>query len=382
MPVDILYKVWSTGVDCANPAGYSSSLPADGVVKCIKISGFAIPRGHKAKIKVKFDFRPKDTDWLANKKPDLNFRAGFNFMLKKMFTYGYGTQYAQTFTAQDNVVGVGVGKRVTAIGGFAFVGTLPATGNTVRLFNNAAGAGISPSAPYGLCTASPVASNVVDGDGFYFISRLGANQDDTGAPALPSNVAVRRSALQRDDGRHGANATEQARRQGVRRGGLQRRRQPVAGQPDDQPSEQRALERRLGQGHVLRATGGGVHVLDVGARQHEGPEPQRGDSEDRERHRSHERLADRLQRVRRLRRHLQLRLGRPREPELRPDGRELRVVQHPVEPQRRAPRQSRRHAVRHRHACGKLRHRDVHAGSADDRPGGQHTDGHCVRYAR
>ena len=189
MPVDILYKVWSTGVDCANPTGYSSSVPADGVVKCIKISGFAIPRGHKAKIKVKFDFRPKDTDWPANKKPDLNFRAGFNFVLKKMFTYGYGTQYAQTFTAQDNVVGVGVGKRVTAIGGFAFVGTLPATGHTVRLFNNAAGAGISPSAPYGLCTAAPVASNVVDGDGFYFISRLGANQDDTGAPALPSGVA-------------------------------------------------------------------------------------------------------------------------------------------------------------------------------------------------
>ena len=74
-----------------DPAGYSYNVPADGVVKCIKISGFAIPRGHKAKIEVKFDFRPKDTDWLANKKPDQNFRAGFNFVLKKMFTYGYGT---------------------------------------------------------------------------------------------------------------------------------------------------------------------------------------------------------------------------------------------------------------------------------------------------
>ena len=188
MPVDIQYKVWSAGVDCASPAGYSSTLPPDGVVKCIKISGFAIPRGHKAKIEVKFDFRPKDTDWLASKKPDLNFRAGFNFILKKMFTYNYGTQYAQTFTAQDNVVGVGVGKRVTAIGGFAFVGTLPATGDAVRLFNTPAAAGISPSAPYGSCAVTPAASNIVDGDGFYFISKTGANQDDPGAPALPSGV--------------------------------------------------------------------------------------------------------------------------------------------------------------------------------------------------
>ncbi len=188
MPVDIQYKLWSAGVDCASPAGYSSTLPPDGVVKCIKISGYAIPRGHKAKIEVKFDFRPKDTDWLTSKKPDLNFRAGFNFVLKKMFTYNYGTQYAQTFTAQDNVVGVGVGKRVTAIGGFAFVGTLPATGDAVRLFNTPAAAGISPSAPYGSCALTPAASNIVDGDGFYFISKTGANQDDPGAPALPSGV--------------------------------------------------------------------------------------------------------------------------------------------------------------------------------------------------
>ena len=200
-----------------------------------------------------------------------------------MFTYGYGTQYAQTFTAQDNVVGVGVGKRVTAIGGFAFVGTLPATGDAVRLFNTPAAAGISPSAPYGSCTAAPVASNIVDGDGFYFISKTGREPGRPRSSCAPVGRAVRRPALQRHHTRRGANAPEQARRQGVRRGGLQRRGQPVAGQPHDQSSEQRALERRHGQGHVLRATLGGVHVLDVGPRQQQGPEPQRGDREDRER---------------------------------------------------------------------------------------------------
>ena len=282
MPVDILYKVWSTGVDCANPAGYSSTLPADGVVKCIKISGFAIPRGHKAKIKVKFDFRPKDTDWPANKKPDLNFRAGFNFVLKKMFTYGYGTQYARrsrrrtTSSASASARGsrrsaaspssAPSRRRVTRSGSSTTGRRRHLAVGAVRLVHRDSG-----------CLEPRRRGRVL------LHLEVWARTRTTRSSCAPVERAVRRSALQRHHARHGANAPEQARRQGVRRGGLQRRRQPVAGQPDDQPSEQRALERRHGQGHVLRATGGGVHVLDVGSRQQQGPEPQRGDREDRER---------------------------------------------------------------------------------------------------
>lgn len=185
MPVDIQYKPYSAGVDCTTPAGYSSTPPADGAAKCIKISGFSIKPGHSARIHAKFDFRPKGTDWPAAKNPQLYFRAGFNFKLNKYLTYGYGTPGAQTFTALDNVTAVGAGKRVTAIGGFAFIGTAPANGDTVRIFQTASAAGISTAAPYGSCNATPYGSNGVDSDGFYFISKQGSNQDDTTA----SNIA-------------------------------------------------------------------------------------------------------------------------------------------------------------------------------------------------
>jgi hypothetical protein len=209
--VDVQY---STASDCTDMSAYSPTLPAGGVAKCVKVTGFAIKRAgdgphglkksHGTTIELKLKFRPVDTDWAGN--PTLYFHAGFNFRVTKLITYGAGTPGAQTFSSVDNVSVVGVGKRVTAIGGFVFQNRTqsnpgdPATGEIARLFNSAADAGVTNTAPFGSCsTGTPVAAGRADDQGFYFIwkaegSYTGAQDDGlkeastTEATDLPSGV--------------------------------------------------------------------------------------------------------------------------------------------------------------------------------------------------
>ena len=176
---------------------WSTTLPADGLAKCIKVSGLAIKVNHSANIDVKVQFRPTGTDWPASANPALYFHAGFSFKLDKAITFDYGTPAAKTYTARDNIDTVGVGKKVTAVGGFIFKGAADpnpganATGYSVRLFNSPSDAGAgSPATPFGNCSNTPVADELVDTDGFYFIQSLGHNDPTTSNPPqnLPSNV--------------------------------------------------------------------------------------------------------------------------------------------------------------------------------------------------
>ena len=76
MPVQVSYATTAPGGDCS-AATYTNGQPPDGaLVKCIKITGFSIPKHHKAKIDVSFEFAVKNTDgWNTN--AQTMFRAGF-----------------------------------------------------------------------------------------------------------------------------------------------------------------------------------------------------------------------------------------------------------------------------------------------------------------
>jgi hypothetical protein len=155
MPVSVLYKAAGP---CADSTGYSATFLT--APKCIKLSGFAIPQKHKAKIQLKFRFR-SGSNWLASWNPQQYFNAGFNFGLTKLLTYAYGTPSATTYSTSDNLVTVGSGKGVTGIGGFLFdTSGQPAGGAYhVQIWNKSAGAS---------CTGTPVLNVLPDVDGFYF----------------------------------------------------------------------------------------------------------------------------------------------------------------------------------------------------------------------
>jgi hypothetical protein len=191
MAVSVQYASHVGGGGCPDrndTASWSSTLPPGGAAGCIKISGFGLPANHKAHIDIKFTFNPDGTDWPTSKNPQTAFRAGFNFKLNKYYTYNYQQPSEKTYTATDNVVTVGTGKKVTAIGGFAFIGTAPANGDIVRIFQTQAAAGVSSTNPYGVCSGG-YASTTVDPDGFYFITKQGTVQDDTATmPAIASGT--------------------------------------------------------------------------------------------------------------------------------------------------------------------------------------------------
>jgi hypothetical protein len=177
MNASVSYKVSG---DCAVSTGYSTTLPANGVVRCIKVTGFPIPKNHKATIRTHLEFRLKGTDgWDANSQ--YGFYSPFEFKSTTTVTYAVGP----TIRSANQTVGVvGVGKKITAVGGFVFnsSGNPPAAGYKVRLYNTAAAAtcGASPA---------PVAEDVVHPDGFYFIWRTGSDQSyQASAALLPSGV--------------------------------------------------------------------------------------------------------------------------------------------------------------------------------------------------
>jgi hypothetical protein len=170
----------ANGNSCAETvsSSYSSTMPADGAPKCIKVSGFALPDKHKARIRTNFEFRPKGTDmWDPNSKQ--YFFAGFPFQSATTVSYGGASQ-----TSIDTAGIVGAGNKMTAVGGFVFnTAATPGTGMTVRLFNNPAQVSACGS------STNVVAQDAVDSTGFYFIWRTGTDSDSMGTTnLLPSGV--------------------------------------------------------------------------------------------------------------------------------------------------------------------------------------------------
>jgi hypothetical protein len=179
MPVTLKYmtlaQYQANGNSCADNSGYSSTLPSNGAAKCIKITGFSIPVKHSARIRLNFQFRWKGTDgWNANSQQ--LFYAGFVFRATTAVNFGSNVQ-----TASDATGIIGAGKKATAIGGYVFSAITPGTGNIVRLFTKKTEAS---------CTVNSklVAQGMVDANGFYYIWRSGADQQNSNANSLPSGV--------------------------------------------------------------------------------------------------------------------------------------------------------------------------------------------------
>ena len=179
MPVTLKYmtlaQYQANGNSCADNSSYSSTFPSNGAPKCIKITGFSIPVKHSARIRLNFQFRWKGTDgWNANSQQ--LFYAGFVFKATTSVNFGSSVQ-----TASDATGIIGAGKKATAIGGYVFSGITPGTGNIVRLFTKKTEAS---------CTVNSklVAQGIVDANGFYYIWRSGADQQNSNANSLPSGV--------------------------------------------------------------------------------------------------------------------------------------------------------------------------------------------------
>jgi hypothetical protein len=186
--VKVSYSYKASGV-CGDLTGYVANLDLipDHAPKCLMVTGFAVPKKHRARLEVNFEFRPKKTTgWLASPDPKLYFRSGFLFKATTVVTFA-GTP-VRTQVGSQTLGIVGAGQRVTAIGGFV----LDQFGNpivaapgalTVRLFN----APPTNPATTACTTAASVASDVVTDDGFYFIWKNGSIQGG-GTNDLPSGV--------------------------------------------------------------------------------------------------------------------------------------------------------------------------------------------------
>ena len=121
MPVQVSYATSAPGGDCS-AATYANGQPPDGsIVKCIKISGFSIPKHHRAKIDVSYEFAVKNTDgWNAN--AQAMFRAGFAFKstTNVHLDVPIGSNTSGNYTGNQSAGLIGAGQQVTAVGGFVF----------------------------------------------------------------------------------------------------------------------------------------------------------------------------------------------------------------------------------------------------------------------
>lgn len=171
------YQANGNSCDVKPTAAYSSTLPADGAAKCVKITGFTIPVTHKARVRINFESRLKGTDgWDPNSKDRLF--MGFLFESKTTVTFGSTSQLA---TTADGIIGAG--SKMSAVGGFVLNGAgTPQSGLTVRLFNQVSQVSCAANAP------NVVAQDVSDANGFYFIYRAGIQQNNWATPNLPSGV--------------------------------------------------------------------------------------------------------------------------------------------------------------------------------------------------
>lgn len=182
MPVQFSYKA---GGDCSLTSGYGTLTSLAGAPpKCIMVTGFAIPKKHRARIDLHLEFRWKDSGgWLASPDPKLYFFSGFAF--KSTSTANFPSVVPSVRQSYESAGLVAAGQRVTAAGGFIFdAASSPVAGYKVRLFNTAA----EVAAPNACTSASPVAEATSMLDGFWFIWKAGSNQTLTTAPALPSKV--------------------------------------------------------------------------------------------------------------------------------------------------------------------------------------------------
>jgi Bacterial Ig-like domain (group 3) len=177
MPV--VYSYSSTPTGSCSLATYSTTFPTDESPRCIMVSGFALPKKHRAEVDLTFEFRWKKTlNWSADS--SLWFFSGFPF---KATVQAIFTSPGVTRTGYFTVGLVGAGQRVTAVGGFSFNGLAqPTTGLIVRLFDST-----KPVAACGT-TTNLVAQDTVNADGFYFIWRKGTDQGTAGANDLPDGV--------------------------------------------------------------------------------------------------------------------------------------------------------------------------------------------------
>jgi hypothetical protein len=157
------YQAWlDNGSDCNASAGYSDTVPAGAAAKCIRITGFTIPKNHRVTVRIKFELRGKDVVELpASPDPKTSFRAAFLFRDRLMITFP--SPLPSPLTRDDVLRVAGGGKQVTALGGFVLSGGAPAAGYRLRLWTG-------PAPACG--TGSPVADVQVDADGFYFAGPL------------------------------------------------------------------------------------------------------------------------------------------------------------------------------------------------------------------
>jgi hypothetical protein len=183
----IEYATSAPGGNCVAASGITwiTGQPADGaIVRCVRVSDFAIPKHGKAKIDINYELRWKNSD-LWSSASQTSFRAGFAFKSQTALTFDSAPNFAFASLAGSTLMGnqsvglVGAGQKVTAVGGFVF----GADGNgiqgaTVKLFNSSSGAS---------CSAAPVAQDITTADGFYFIWDAGTDQTLT-SNSLPSGA--------------------------------------------------------------------------------------------------------------------------------------------------------------------------------------------------
>jgi hypothetical protein len=177
MPITVLYTLSAPSGNCSAvtlptipvPTGYvgpwSVGQPPDNtLVKCLYITGLAIPKHGKARIDVNYQLGPDNTDGWANN-AQTAFIAGFAFKSTTTVQVDPGTTLATllgsatTYTGSQAAGLVGAGSRVTAIGGFVFDGNGNGLLREIRFYTAAQIVGNA-------CAAAP--STLTMSDGFYF----------------------------------------------------------------------------------------------------------------------------------------------------------------------------------------------------------------------
>jgi hypothetical protein len=189
LPASIWYALSAPAGNCMDASvAWIAGQPASGTaVKCIKVTNFAVPKHHKAKIDINFEFRYKNTaGWGST--AQTAFRAGFSFRSNTVISLSPSFLPAslagKTYVGNQSVGVVGVGQKVTAIGGFVYssLGN-PVENAQVRLYNSLP-AGLTP------CSTNDgvVAQSTTMVDGFYFIWKTGSEQSEANLSNLASGI--------------------------------------------------------------------------------------------------------------------------------------------------------------------------------------------------
>ena len=221
MAVQFSYKASGSCAD--ETTGYVSSLAgiAANAPKCIRVTGFAIPKKHRARIDLHLEFRWKDSGgWAPTPDPKLYFYSGFAF--KSTSTANFPNVVPSVRTSYESAGLVAAGQKVTAAGGFVFDAASNPVGNYhVRLFNTASDAAAPTACAAG--NAAVVAEAETMLDGFWFVWKKGSNQANLSAPGAAVEGPIRDGGVQQcPDARRGrvADDERQDAGQGIRPGGF------------------------------------------------------------------------------------------------------------------------------------------------------------------